>query len=96
MKKEFKAQFTRNETPVRWENATKFATGKLYNTSIEDAKKALEYVKKCFPDNANETINPINDLFSVSAFIDNTTAHKIAVNKTRILVREVTEWKETL
>lgn len=94
MKKEFKAQFTRNETPDKWENATKFATGKLYNTSIEDAKKAIEYVKECFPDNAHETIDNINDLFSVSAFIDNTTAHKIAVNKTRIVMREVTEWEE--
>lgn len=93
MKKEFKAQFTRNETPNRWENATKFATGKLYNTSIEDAKKAIEYVKECFPDNANETITHAGN-FSISTYVDETTAHKIAVNKTRIVMREVTEWEE--
>ena len=95
-KVEYKAlfQFRKDEGAKSWKNALPFLNeNKRVTNSLEEAERALEIVKRKFNKGARVETD-YSAGFGISTEVDETTAHKLTITRTRIIKRQVTEWEE--
>ena len=90
MKKQYLPEYQHRYKPGEWSNAAPGyfnQVGKRYCETLEEAVAALRKVTEYF--NGSSRV----DAHSCGSFTDSKTAKALAVVKTRIRVREVTEWE---
>ena len=93
MKKQYIAEYQHNLYDIgQWKNAGFFAFGKRYLGTLEAAEAAILKMKKTFDGNPSVRHDRCGD-FSIRTETDRKTANDMMITKTRIRVREVTEWE---
>lgn len=96
MRKQYlpQVQFKKDEGTNKWMNAMAYSTEyKRYCSTLEEAESALNYAKSQFNRGAREERIDAGGL-GMTFVVDDETADRMQIVKTRIKVREVTEWKE--
>lgn len=94
MKKQYIAEYQHNTyRQGEWLVATDPDTiGKRYHNSIEKAREALNHVTEYFNGKPRTTTQTCGCI-GITSHTDSKTADAMKVVKTRIRVREVTEWE---
>lgn len=95
MKKQYLPEYQHRYNPGMWRNATPGyfnQMGRRYCDSLEEAEAAIRKVKEHFN---GEPVTSTHSCgaFSITSTTDRGTAWHLAVVRTRILVREVSEWE---
>ena len=80
----------------KWTNAYwDYTNGKKkFAPTLEEAKKAIKYCENKFKGKAGKTETEYIGSIGVSTTIDKRTEEALSVVKSRIRVREVTDWEE--
>lgn len=94
MKKQYlpQYQFKKNKGANDWNNAMMLKGMTRYASTLEEAQEVLELAIKRFNKGARVETTYVNG-FGIDSVIDEQTADNLTVVKTRIKVREVTEWE---
>ena len=100
MKKNFRKQYVaefkfRNAWDGKWVNTfVSIENGKRYYSTKKEAEDALRKVIARFNNRTpGEEVDFVGDI-GISTYVDQETINNLTVVKTRIRVREVTEWEE--
>lgn len=93
-KKEYLAQYQLAYDPDRWSIATprNFPIGKRYCSTLAEAQQALDEARAYF-NGKPKTISQKCGAIGITTHVDSKSAKNLAIVKTRIRVREVTEWE---
>lgn len=95
MKKQYLPEYQHRYKPGEWSNAAPGyfnQVGKRYCETLEEAVAALRKVTEYFNGSSRVDAHSCGS-FTVTSATDSKTAKALAVVKTRIRVREVTEWE---
>lgn len=95
LRKEYAAEFQfNNHRKGKWFNTFASIGNKRYYSTKEEAQDALRKVIGHFNNRTpGEEIDFVGDI-SISSYVDQKTISDLTIVKTRIRVREVTEWEE--
>ena len=94
-KKEYLAQYQHAYRPGEWNRAVprNSPIGKRYCSTLEEAQQALDEALAYF-NGKPKTITQQIGAIGISSHMDSKSARDLAIVKTRIRVREVTEWED--
>lgn len=95
MKKQYIAEYQHRYDPGHWRNAASGyynQIGRRYCPTLEQAQAALSHAKRYF-NGKPHTDTQVCGMIGISSHTDSETAHRMEIVKTRIRVREVTEWE---
>lgn len=91
MRKQYIAEYQHAHSPEVWSNAST-KMNKRYFDTLEEAQAALSEAKAYFNGKPRTTTNYCG-LIGITAHTDSKSAKGLMITKTRIRVREVTEWE---
>ena len=95
MKKQYLPEYQHRYSPGEWRNAAPGyfnQIGRRYCSTLEEAVAAIRQVKEYF--NGSPKTDTVRcGVLSVSSYTDRKTARDLEIVKSRIRVREVTEWE---